>query len=64
MLAPYTRVIKDEPPGMPPDAAVPADATQAFVEAAAPPNEPAAAPARKAPLRVRKAAPKAGDAPG
>ncbi len=63
MLAPYTRVIKDEPPGMPPDAAVPADATQAFVEAAAPTTEPAAAPARKTPLRVRKAAPKAGDAP-
>ncbi len=59
ILAPYTRVIKDEPAAAEAAAAaVAADATQAFVEAAA-------EPARKAPLRVRKAdaTPQADDAP-
>jgi myo-inositol-1(or 4)-monophosphatase len=57
ILAPYTRVIKDEPAG---DGAVAAepDATQAFVDAASAP------PAAKKPLRVRKiAAPQGDDAP-
>ncbi len=48
ILAPYSRVIKDEPAADAPAAAVP-DATQAFVAAAA-------EPAKKAPLRIRKAA--------
>ncbi len=48
ILAPYTRVIKDEPAAETPAAAAP-DATQAFVAAAA-------EPAKKAPLRIRKAA--------
>jgi myo-inositol-1(or 4)-monophosphatase len=59
ILAPYTRVIKDEPKddvdaGTAPAAA---DATQAFVQASttdAATDEPAA-PARRAPLRIRKA---------
>jgi len=50
LLAPYTRVIKDEPA---PAAAVPAeDATEAFVAAQAP-----APLARKAPVRIRKPQP-------
>ena len=55
ILAPYTRVIKGEPreAGAPDPEAAP-DATQAFVEAAA-------EPARKAPLRIRKAAPPGAD---
>jgi myo-inositol-1(or 4)-monophosphatase len=61
ILAPYTRVIKDEPEAAS-AAAVPAagnaDATQAFVAAAA------EAPAKKAPVRIRKAAaPRDDDAP-
>jgi myo-inositol-1(or 4)-monophosphatase len=48
LLAPYTRVIKDEPAAA--EAAAEPDATQAFVEAAAP-----AAPAKKAAVRIRKA---------
>ena len=48
ILAPYSRVIKDEPAAEASAAAVP-DATQAFVAAAA-------EPAKKAPLRIRKAA--------
>jgi myo-inositol-1(or 4)-monophosphatase len=55
MLAPYTRVIKDSAEAAP--AAAP-DATQAFVDAATP------APAKKAPVRLRKpGTPKADDAP-
>ena len=58
ILAPYTRVIKEEPAG--PGAAATnsmEDATQLFVQAAA-------APAKKAPLRVRKSVPvKSDDAP-
>jgi myo-inositol-1(or 4)-monophosphatase len=63
ILTPYTRVIKDEPAGDSAAAPVTAtgaetsDATAAFVQAAA-------QPARKAPLRVRKAStPDADDAP-
>ena len=48
ILAPYSRVIKDEPAAEASAAAGP-DATQAFVAAAA-------EPAKKAPLRIRKAA--------
>jgi len=60
MLAPYTRVIKEEAeaPGAAAAAAAPAeaDATQAFVEAAA--------PAKKRPTRIRKAdLARAGDPP-
>ncbi len=70
ILAPYTRVIKDEPKegADAPAAAAAADATQAFVsasgvsEAAAGVGiEQPAAPARKAPLRIRKADPSPGD---
>jgi myo-inositol-1(or 4)-monophosphatase len=62
ILTPYTRVIKDEPAGdtagvAAASAAEAPDATAAFVQAAT-------QPARKAPLRVRKAAtPDADDAP-
>ena len=62
ILAPYTRVIKDEPSADAAGAAAASaaevpDATAAFVQTAA-------QPARKAPLRVRKAAtPDADDAP-
>ncbi len=58
ILAPYTRVIKEEPK----EDTVPArpDATAAFIEAAA----EAAAPARKTALRVRRAAtPEGNDTP-
>ena len=63
ILAPYTRVIKDEPvdekaaqPAVTPDATP--DATQAFVQAAG------AEPAKKTPLRIRKTAtPEGDDAP-
>ena len=69
-LAPYTRVIRQDAPATEGGTAAPADATQAFVDAAAaaaaageaqtPPAAPA--PARKA-VRIRKAdaAPPAGD---
>ena len=59
ILAPYSRVIKEDtgPDGEP---TAPEDATQAFVQAAAAPAEPA----KKAPLRIRKAAtPEGDDAP-
>jgi myo-inositol-1(or 4)-monophosphatase len=68
ILAPYTRVISEEPGSL--AAAVAAagvdapelDATQAFVEAAAAPQ--AAVPAKKAPVRIRKSAlPEGDDAP-
>jgi myo-inositol-1(or 4)-monophosphatase len=69
ILTPYTRVIAQDTslPSGAPGAAVsagaedaPADATQAFVEAAA----PEAAPARKPSVRIRKAAtPEGDDAP-
>ena len=57
MLAPYTRVIKGETTGAGPAEALPAevDATQAFIEAAAPTSA-----ASKKPLRVRKAGNAAG----
>ncbi len=62
ILAPYTRVISDEHAAAPAAAAPAPDATQAFVEGAA--AAAATAPVKKAPLRVRKAAPgKVGDAP-
>ena len=55
ILAPYTRVIKDD--GAPAAEAAEPDATAAFVQAAA-------EPVKKAPLRIRKApAPDADDAP-
>ncbi len=59
ILAPYSRVIKEDAAGD--GQAAPAeDATQAFVQAAAQPVEPA----KKAPLRIRKAAmPEGDDAP-
>jgi myo-inositol-1(or 4)-monophosphatase len=58
VLAPYTRVIKDEPAEA--AAAPPApDATQAFVDAAA----PAAVPAKRAPVRIRKPAAKGAGKP-
>ena len=59
ILAPYSRVIKEDtgPDGEP---TAPEDATQAFVQAAAAPAEPA----KTAPLRIRKAAtPEGDDAP-
>jgi myo-inositol-1(or 4)-monophosphatase len=49
LLAPYTRVIKEEPAAEVATAAVP-DATQAFVEAAVAPVVPAKRPA----VRIRK----------
>jgi myo-inositol-1(or 4)-monophosphatase len=61
ILAPYTRVIKDEPKdGADATAAgtqapQAADATQAFVQAEQAASADAATPARKAPLRIRKA---------
>ncbi|MBL8306144.1 MAG: inositol monophosphatase [Rubrivivax sp.] len=58
ILKPYTRVIKDTPAAEAGDEAAPADATQAFVQAAA---EPAPA-AKKAPVRIRKPA-AGGEAP-
>ena len=62
ILAPYTRVISDEHAAAPAAAAPAPDATQAFVEGAA--AAAATAPVKKAPLRVRKAAPgKVEDAP-
>ncbi len=67
ILAPYSRVIKDEPAAHAEAAVTPAsadDATQAFVAAAAPAAEPAA-PAKKPAVRVRKATaqPAGDDAP-
>ncbi len=70
ILAPYTRVIKEEAdtaaaPAAAPDAA--ADATQAFVDGAQAPVLPqalAGAPAKKrAAVRIRKTGPKGDDAP-
>jgi myo-inositol-1(or 4)-monophosphatase len=70
ILAPYTRVIKDEEPahegasGVAP--AKTPDATQAFVDAAAPEADAAApAPVKKAPVRIRRAdaTPPGDDAP-
>ena len=58
ILAPYTRVIKQDPAdeaAAATDAAAPADATQAFVQAVV------AEPAKKAPLRIRKTAMPEGD---
>lgn len=53
MLAPYTRVIKeDEPSAAAKAAAAPPDPTAAFVAAAAPAAAPA--PAKKAPVRIRR----------
>ena len=57
ILAPYTRVIK-EPEAEAPAAAEAADPVQALAAAT-----PAAAPAKKAPVRIRKAAPAGDDAP-
>ena len=59
ILAPYTRVIKDDAAAAAAeasDAAAPADATEAFVQAAA-------QPAKKAPLRIRRATTGGDDAP-
>ena len=65
ILAPYTRVLpapEATTPGLDAELA-PADATQAFVDAAAPGTAPAAAAPRKT-VRIRKNdAPKDGDAP-
>ena len=59
ILAPYSRVIKEDT-GLDGEPTAPEDATQAFVQAAAAPAEPA----KKAPLRIRKAAtPEGDDAP-
>jgi len=64
ILAPYTRVIKDEPAapgaGAAPAAAAAPDATDAFLATAAAPAPADAAPARKA-IRIRKPATPAGD---
>jgi len=54
ILAPYTRVIKDEPAAAPAAETPEDDATQAFAATEA---------AKPAPVRLRKATPKAGDAP-
>ncbi len=64
ILAPYTRVIKDEPAAHTEAAAPAADATQAFVAAAVEAGAPAA-PAKKAAVRIRKTAaqPAGDDAP-
>jgi len=51
ILAPYTRVIKEEPKDAAPAAPAPVDATEAFVEAAA---EPASAAPKRAAVRIRK----------
>ena len=59
ILAPYTRVIKDDAAAAAAearDAATPADATEAFVQAAA-------QPAKRAPLRIRRATTGGDDAP-
>ena len=58
ILAPYTRVIKEDAPAEDATAATGPDATQAFVQAAAqaPHNAPHKTP-HKAALRIRKAAP-------
>ena len=61
ILAPYTRVIKDEPvvPGR-----RPADGDDAVLQAVAAAPAPAAAPvARKGAVRIRRAAPEGDDAP-
>ncbi len=62
ILQPYTRVLKapDTAPHGAAPAPQPPDATQAFVQAALAGAEPAAAPAARAPIRVRK--PVAGEA--
>ena len=51
ILAPYTRVIKEEPKDAAPATPAPVDATEAFVEAAA---EPASAAPKRAAVRIRK----------
>jgi len=51
ILAPYTRVIKEEPKDATPATPAPVDATAAFVEAAA---EPASAAPKRAAVRIRK----------
>ena len=63
ILAPYTRVIKEEPKDASGATAATADATDAFVEAAA---EPTAAAPKRAAVRIRKTAepgPAGDDAP-
>jgi myo-inositol-1(or 4)-monophosphatase len=63
ILAPYTRVIKEDANASPDaqgESPLKEDATQAFVSAAAAPAE-AAAPAKKAAVRIRKGATPEGD---
>ena len=62
LLTPYTRVIKDvdAPAAAAADISAEVDATSAFVAAAAAVAEPAA-PAKKAPTRIRKASPDRAD---
>lgn len=62
ILAPYTRVIKDEP--VVPGRTVAGDDGDAVLQAvAAAPSAAPLAPARKAPVRIRRATPEADDAP-
>ena len=63
ILAPYTRVIKDDvnaSPDVHGESALKEDATQAFVSASAAPAD-AAAPAKRAAVRIRKGATPEGD---
>jgi myo-inositol-1(or 4)-monophosphatase len=63
ILAPYTRVIKEDAPAEGPLSAVAAglaaqpDATQAFVAGTGVEAAPPAAPVKKAPVRIRRATP-------
>lgn len=66
ILAPYTRVIKEVPGtkvGSEGAEALPADATQAVLQAEAAAAPSAAAPAKKAPVRIRKDGVRGDDAP-